>query len=360
MLETKYKTAYRKIKPDNDYLDRIVDAYEDKKSHKSFFYVVRPALAALLIFLFVGMLGTPALAGKVPGVYRLLDKYAPQLLNYIMPEELSDSKSGIRMQLEAINIEGDEAELLISFTDEEGYDHIHGAVDLYDSYSLYCYSATSVSSSCSFLEYDEAADKAYFKVSISVDTSLDTERVDFRVRQLLTNYTETRQNIDISNISMEPKLKKAPFHGFGWNTERERPDSVSVASGNIRNADVLDCATALGALDITEENGDLWDTIKVTGVGYSDHMLRVQVCRGNLENVDRHAFMTLVKADGTELDPDWSVTWHEEIAGRRVTFDEEWFYIEEDELTGLRMYGDFYETDCPVYGNWKINFSLSD
>ena len=357
MLGTKYKTAYRKIKPDNDYLDRIVDAYEDKKSHISFFYVVRPALAALLVFLFVGMLGTPALAGKVPAVYRLLDKYAPQLLNYIMPEELSDSKSGIRMQLEAINIEGDEAELLISFTDEEDYDYIHGAVDLYDSYSLYCYSATSVSSSCSFLEYDEEADKAYFKVSISVDTSLDTERVDFRVRQLLTNYTETRQDIDISNISMEPKLKKVSFHGFGGNKQRL---PVSVTGGVDRNSDVLDLARTLGTLDITEENVDLSDTLKVTGVGYSDHMLRVQICRGNLDNVDRHAFLTLVKADGTESDPDWGVTWHEEIAGRRVTFDEKWFYIEEDELADLRMYGDFYKTDCPVYGNWKINFSLSD
>lgn len=357
MLGTKYKAAYDKIKPDNDYLDRIIDAYEDKKSHKSFFYVVKPALAVLLIFLFVGMLGTPVLAGKVPAVYRLLDKYAPQLLSYIMPEELSDSKCGIRMQLEAINIEGDKAELLISFTDEEGYDYIHGAVDLYDSYSLYCYSATSVSSSCSFLEYDETADKAYFKVSISVDTSLDTERVDFRVRQLLTNYTETCQDIDISNISMEPKLKKVSFHGFGGNKQGL---PVSVTGGINRNADVLDLARTLGALDITEENVDLSDTLKVTGVGYSDHMLRVQICRGNLDNVDRHAFLTLVKADGTEADPNWGVTWHEEIAGRRVTFDEEWFYIAEDELANLRMYGDFYVTDCPVYGNWKISFSLSD
>lgn len=357
MLGTKYKAAYRKIKPDNDYLDRIIDAYEDKKSHKSFFYVIKPALAALLIFLFVGMLGTPVLAGKVPAVYRLLDQYAPQLLSYIMPEELSDSKCGIRMQLEAINIEGDEAELLISFTDEEGYDYIHGAVDLYDSYSLYCYSATNFIGGCSFLEYDEATDKAYFKIYISADTALDTERVDFRVRQLLTNHTETCQDIDISNLSMEPKLKKVTFHGFGGN-KQELP--VSVTGGINRNADVLDLARTLGALDITEENVDLSDTLKVTGVGYSDHMLRVQICRGNLDNVDRHAFLTLVKANGTESNPDWGVTWREEIAGRRVTFDEEWFYIEEDELADLRMYGDFYVTDCPVNGDWKISFSLSD
>lgn len=358
MLETKYKAAYRKIRPDSDYLDRIIDAYEDKKYHKCFFHVVKPALAAILIVLFVGMLGTPVLAGKVPAVYRLLNKYAPQLLSYIMPEELSDSKSGIRMQLEAINIEGDEAELLISFTDEEGYDYIHGAVDLYDSYSLYSYSATSVSGSCSFLEYDEAADKAYFKVFISVDTSLDTERVDFRVRQLLTDYTETRQDIDISNLSMDPKLKKVPFHGFGWNTKQELP--VSGTNGFNQNVDSLDLARTLGALDITVENVNLLDTLNIMGVGYSNHMIRVQICRGNLENTDRHAIMTLVKADGTESIPDWSVTWHEEIAGRRVTFDEEWFYIEEDELANLRMYGDFYETDCPVNGDWKISFTLSD
>ena len=78
------------------------------------------------------------------------------------------------------------------------------------------------------------------------------------------------------------------------------------------------------------------------------------------ENVDRHAIMTLVKADGTESNPNWGVTWHEEIVGRRVTFDEEWFYIEKDELADLRMYGDFYITDCPVNGDWKISFSLSD
>ena len=358
MLGTKYKAAYRKIKPDNDYLDRIVDAYEYKKYHKRFFYVIKPAFAAIFIFLFVGMLGTPVLASQVPAVYRLLDKYAPQLLNYIMPEELSDSKCGIRMQLEAINIEEDEAELIISFTDEEGYDYIHGAAGLYDSYSLYCHSATSVIGGCSFLEYDEAADKAYFKIYISVDTALDTERVDFRVRQLLTNHTETCKDVDISNISIDPKLKKVSFHGFGRNTKQELP--VSVTNGVNRNTDVLDLARALGVLDITEENVDLMDSLNVMGVGYSDHMLRVQICRGNLENADRHAIMTLVKADGTESLYDWSVTWHEEIAGRRVTFDEEWFYIAEDELADLRMYGDFNETDCPVNGNWKISFSLSN
>lgn len=358
MLGTKYKAAYRNIKPDNDYLDRIINAYEDKKYHKRFFYVVKPIMATLLLFLFVGMLGIPVLASQVPAVYRLLDKYAPQLLSYIMPEELSDSKSGIRMQLEAINIVEDEAELLISFTDEDGYDFIHGGVDLNDSYSLYCYSATSVIGSCSFLEYDEATDKAYFKIYISADTSLDTERVEFRVRQLLTNHTETYQDIDISNISMAPQLKKVSFHGFGWNKEQELP--VSVTSGFNQNVDSIDLARTLGALDITVENVDLLDTLNVTGVGYSDHMLRVQICRGNLENVDRHASLTLMKADGTESIPDWSVTWHEEIAGRRVTFDEEWFYIAEDELADLSMYGYFYETDCPVNGDWKINFSLSD
>ena len=358
MLGTKYKAAYRKIKPDNDYLDRIINAYEDKKYHKSFLHVVKPAVAALLVFLFTGMLGIPVLASQVPAVYRVIDKYAPQLLNYIMPEELSDSKCGIRMQLEAINIEGNEAELLISFTDEEGYDYIHGAVDLYDSYSLYSYSATRVIGSCSFLEYDETTDKAYFKVYISVDTVLDTERVDFRVGRLFTNHTETCQDIDISNIPMDPKLKKVTFYGFGRNTKQELP--VSVTSGFNQNVDSIDLARTLGALDITVENVDLLDTLNVTGVGYSDHMLRVQICRGNLENVDRHASLILMKADGTESIPDWSVTWHEEIAGRRVTFDEEWFYIAEDELADLRMYGDFYETDCPVYGNWKINFSFSD
>lgn len=358
MLGTKYKAAYRKIKPDNDYLDRIINAYEDKKYHKSFLHVVKPAVAALLVFLFAGMFGIPVLASQVPAVYRLLDKYAPQLLNHIMPEELSDSKCGIRMQLEAINIEGNEAELLISFTDEEGYDYIHGDVDLYGNYSLYCYSATSVIGGCSFLEYDEVADKAYFKIYISVDTALDTERVDFRVGQLLTNHTETCQDIDISNISMDPNLKNVFFRGFGWNTEQELP--VLVTSGVERSTDVMDWASALDALDITEEYVDLLDTLTVTGVGYSDHMLRVQFCRGNLENVDRHAVMTLVKADGTELLYDWSVTWNEEIAGQRVTFDEEWFYIAEDELADLRMYGDFYETDCPVNGDWKISFSLSD
>lgn len=74
---------------------------------------------------------------------------------------------------------GNEAEVIVSFTDEEDFDYINGEVDMYDSYGLYSYTAESNIGGCSFLEYDEKEDKAYFKIDVQCDYSSFEDKVRF-------------------------------------------------------------------------------------------------------------------------------------------------------------------------------------
>ena len=134
----------------------------------------------------LGLTAVPAMAKSVPAVYRVIERYAPALAEYIFPEELSSSKAGVIMQVEAIQMDHKEAEIVVSFTDEEGYDYIHGPVDLYDSYRLNSFRGVSNVGGCSFLEYAEETDKAYYRIQATTFDTFDSERMQFSVRMLLT------------------------------------------------------------------------------------------------------------------------------------------------------------------------------
>ena len=190
MFQEAYKKAYDSKVPSRDLLQKIEERKVAKTLSRQIGAVLRPVVATLSVVLVLGVTVTPTLAKSFPFVYRIVEKYAPGLAEYVLPQELSDSSAGIKMQVEAIRVEEKDAEVLVSFTDEPGFDYIHGKADLYDSYTLTCFSGDSNVSGCSFLEYDAAEDKAYFKLDLSSWDTFDKGKFRFDVGMLLTNCVE--------------------------------------------------------------------------------------------------------------------------------------------------------------------------
>lgn len=348
MFQEAYKKAYDSKFPDRDLLEKI----EEQSAAKSrgAWAVLRTVAAVLAVLLICGGVGTPILAGEFPFAYRIVEKYAPGLAEYVLPQTLADSKAGIRMQVEAVHMEEKKAQVLVSFTDEPGYDYIKGEVDLYDSYTLTCFSGDSNVGGCSFLEYDEEADKAYFKLDLSSYDTFEQGKFRFRVGMLLTNCIEETKIVDLTGVDRSPVWKDVTLNGVGGLSDSRIEKYLGKNAEELwrKGAQVLQ-----GTYDSTNA-----DKLEITAMGYQDGILRLQNCRGSFKKADRHMSFRWVDAAGNEHTPDYSVDWQEELAGETVSFNEQWFIISEEELTGMQLEATYFVTDGCVEGDWEVVFEV--
>lgn len=353
MFQEAYRKAYDNKVPRRDVLLQLEEKYVFKSSQGRVGTVLRPVLGALVILLVMGVVATPVLAEEFPLVYQVVERYAPFLAEYILPQEYSCSSAGIKMQVEAIHIKDSTAEVLVSFTDENGFDYINGEVDLYDSYRITSYSGESNVGSSNFLEYDVIEDKAYFKLDMSSWDTFDKEKFRFQVVKLLTNCVEEERVLDLSKVNEISSFKSVALSGCGGTIESFQIQELVGRSEeeHWRKGVKVLC----GNCDSTYA-----DKLEITAMGYQDGILRIQNCRGDLTEADRHMNIMLVDEAGNKKYCDYSVDWQEKIAGEVLAFNEQWFWIGEDELAGMQAVAECFIIDGCVTGDWEVVFIIEE
>lgn len=354
-----YQAAYNRIEPDRHLINRITEELEDQRIgrvHAVMTGVLRPVATVCVFILILSMTALPVAAKTIPFVYSIIEQYAPSLADFVMPEEISDTNAGITMQVEAVNVEECDAEILVSFSDVKGSerDLIQGKVDLYDSYHLRSFGASCNVGGCSFLTYDEETDKAYFKIDVSSDGVYNKDKLRFRVHQLLTNLVEEKRWIALDNIVKNPTMKNVTLNGRGGLGNQE---IIEKYMGKSTDGSPMPGAQVL---DLQKADESMIGALTVTGIGYTDGILRVQTCRGNFSEADRHMQPFVVDCEGNERQNDFSVSWQETVNGECLLFDEHWFWVEESELEQIRMYGIFWITDGSVTGDWEVTFRVEE
>jgi len=358
MFQEKYQNAYHKIHSNEDTIDALITEAQKRHRQTNIWKKIRPVTAVAAACLMM-VLGVPAAAKNISGVYRTLEKHAPNLLEYLIPTQETDLSAGIVMQLEAAKVEGNQAELVVSFTDDGSGDWIRGETDMYDSYNLHSYSGESDIGGCYFMEYDEVEDKAYFQVDlISSDGEFDKEKLEFQVYRLLTDCRIDIEEIPLMNMSVTPSLKAVTLSGRSNRIDSSKLEQYFL-SGN-RN----DPRPVGMVMDIPWKENDSEEispnTMQVLGTAYMDGMLRVQVFRGEFRTAARHMKLYLLDAAGNQIYPDMSVDWQEEVAGETVSLNECWFVMEEKSLAECKLYGEGDIRQGCVEGDWEITFELSN
>ena len=356
-----YREAYEHITPDRDCLCRLKDEMEeleDRPRGMMIFGLLKPvaAVSAALCMLIVVFL--PIAAKGSAGVYNVIAKYAPFLADFCLPQKYSDSSNGIIMQVEAVQVEGNEAVALVSFSNEEGENKIKGRVDMYDSYSLRSYGAVSNIGSASLLEYDPEEGKAYFKISVTGTDEFDKARLVLKVRMLLTERSSERQTVSLSGLVRNPALKKEALCGLGGNLNIL--ENLPEGNSYFRWTEDESYRPAITVMDIREATADMAEASTIMGIGYQDGILRVQSCRGSFAESDRHGRFYVVDPQGNEKSPDAGFSWHEEVDGERLMFDEDWFLVEEEDLEQIGMYVIIERQEGCVKGNWEVVFGVEE
>lgn len=354
-FKIKYQRAYEGIVPSADAVDSICNKLEkrSRKQQRGAASIIRSAAAVCISMVLLSVTFLPVMAKSIPAVYNIIEKYAPALTDFVLPVKKSDTSHGITMQVEAVHVEENTAEMIVSFFDAEGNgkDLINGKIDMYDSYDLQSYGADCEIGGCSFLEYDREEGKAYFKIDVTTDGKFDGGKLRLSVHQILVQSSEEKQWISLENLIKNPETRLVPLNGTSgsWNQE-EIVNYIGLSEDGLRS-EVL-------VMSIVKADKSMAETLIVTGVGYRDGILRIQTCRGNFSDADRHMRAFLVDSEGNERENDFSITWQEEADGERLLFDEAWFIVEESELQNIRLYGIFYMTEGNVEGNWEVTCGL--
>lgn len=349
-----YKAAYDRVVPDQSCIRRLEAGQWKRPRRRTLVRVLRPAAAAIVVLCLAGVVSLPALAKADTRIYGIVARYAPALMDYVLPEQFVSTSSDLTMQVEAVKVEGREAELLISFRDAgDDTDWIKGEADLLEgAYQLQSYGSLFNIGGCRFLEYDEAEDKAYFKIQLTANEEFDGDYVTLQVYRILTDHREEQRFLDLTDVTENPPMQWVTISGRGGSLQDETFDPYfGKTDGDPRPTAYV--------MEIPGMEKDLSGDLTVTAIGYADGILRVQTCRGNLTNADRHARLFLADQAGEEQQvSDLGVMWHEEVDGVRLCFDEDWFVLEEDELENLRLGGDFYVTAGCVEGEWGVTLKI--
>lgn len=359
MFEERYQKAYRTVMPSQELIsDTISRARSGSRPTMKNRFAMRTSLTAAAAVLCLVM-AVPVCAAHIPVFYKIVEYISPALADRLIPIEESSTSQGITMRVEAINLEGNEAKIIISLQDAAGstQDLVHGEMDLYDSYGLSDYTNDSIVGGCHFLTYDEADDKAYFQVMVQSDSVYRGDKLRFSAHSILCDKRQETRDVDLSGVVYAADTKQAVLSGSGGPLSEEMlPDSLK----NLP-ATPEDPRPKTNVLDMLDIEDCAADDFTLTGIAYMDGVLRVQICMGDNWSSDRHVQLFLKNAAGEERYSDHSVSWHEEVGDTSYQVYEFW-YIEDiediEDIADYSMYGIFHSAGELVRGDWNITFRV--
>ena len=347
-FKEQYKRMNDRIMPDRALLEELLREAEEQRNRKEnrgkYFLrtLAKCAVTAGAACLCISI-AMPVMAAN-PVIHQLMYQMSPELAQKFVPIQMSDEDQGIRMEVVAVNIHDNEAQIYITLQDLEG-DRIDATTDLFDSYYIMTNARSSIGS-CSKVGFDEDTGTITYLVTIIEDKKIDKEKVTFSFYEFIgqkQHYENIEIPIPLTEAEENPKTMITALRGRAGNSDW------------IMNSDGPEKVLVPGQPDerFPVEGMDF------TGMGYVDGVLHIQsAAPDNLEN-DNHGYFSLMDSYGNEVLYDYSISfWGNTEETKTVAYVEEAYLIEPEELPDYTLRGNFWITGIHVKGNWSVTFSL--
>lgn len=307
--------------------------------------ILRAAAACAAIFAAVSAstVVIAAAAGSIPA-YDILHALYPETAERLAPVHTACEDNGIRMEVEAVSVQGDTAEIYISMQDltEERIDE---TIDLFDSYSIQA-SGDSVGT-CSLVSCDLENRAAMFLIREQrMDGKpIEGSRLVFRVSEFLSGKRETEE--ELQSISLD-ELEE----------ETDIQTEVSVRGSSMAGGGAWAEETETGFLIKNESQAfSPVEGVSVTAWGLVDGRLHIQAHYEDIRHTDNHGYIYLKDEQGNEMIFSRSISfWDEEQTGSY----EEYIFDTGAEQTGYSVWGYFCTGGELVTGDWEAAFPIQD
>ena len=174
--------------------------------------------------------------------------------------------------------------------------------------------------------------------------SIEGEKLTFSVQKLLSGKKSWEGILD--GVALNDHLTSA--------VQTVQPRGLS---GNLFGSDGRKDVTVLKPGDAIMSPVD---GVALTGIGYADGRLHVQVYYADILKTDNHGSISLVDREtGERIDCDGSAAFFD---SERAGSYEDYIFtgIEADALDTYALYGTFVTSAGPVEGNWSVTFPLEN
>ncbi len=299
------------------------------------------AVAASLVLL----LGTlPTLTAL--GVYRAYDAlYAisPAVAQTFKPVQKSCEDNGIEMTVISAECKGSTASVCLAMHDISS-SLPDGEWDLYDSYRINV--PYDMTAHCSFSEYDNDTDTAYFVVHLETmdGRKMPQGKVTFSVSDILVGKRTVKgeiEGIDMADIPYEPKTKQISGISGSYSHDNEP------AHENYRflvPGDKPFCTPTPG--------------VNIVGIGYFDGALHILTEYDDALKTDNHGYISLVSKNGDIIGEKEETGFYYRNEAQDKEYMEQIIPVAYDELKDCTLYGDFVTAADHVSGKWQVTFPL--
>ena len=305
---------------------------------------IAAACLAGALFLSAFSLIAAVAAGSMPA-YEILYALYPETAKHLTPVQVSCEDNGIRMEVEAVYVHADTAEIYFSMQDLVG-ERIDETVDLFDSYSIH--SSRDSIGTCSLVDYDPESGKAVFLIQVKYmnGEKIEGRKLTFSVSEFLTGKQKVEQKLPEINLSRTEEKTElqsdVPIRGSGGNMEKVEEEQ---RKGLLEP----DAAQSFSPVD----------GVTVTAYGWVDGRLHIQVHYADILNTDNHGYVYLKDGQGNDVSRFGSVAfWDEEQSG---SYQEYFFEVEPEMITeGWSVWGYFSTCSELVEGDWRVTFPIEE
>ena len=186
-IRDEYKRLYDQAEPSPGLIHRTNLAASPARKHS-----LRRAAALMLACVLALTAVTSALAATNPDFNQWLYRFSPSTAMLFRPVNSLCRDQGIIMEVQAIHIDGNTAEIYVTVTDLVG-GRLDGTVDLFDSYGIdtpgssYAY--------CTLADWNEDENQVTFLVHYETDSPIRQDKLTFAISRMLTGKQETTLEI---------------------------------------------------------------------------------------------------------------------------------------------------------------------
>ena len=380
MFEETYRAMNDRLAPPERLVQATLQAVRPKRR-----FSVRRAAVVALAFVLCLMITTSALAATVPEFNSWLYTIAPDIALYFRPVRMADENNGVRMEVEAIRILGRQAQIYVTVTDLEG-GRLDETVDLFDSYALDVPGDSSAY--CSLERYDPDSNSATFLIHYTSVKEITQDKVTFVIRKMLTQKQHSAAHIypqDYGPFDSEAESFLPGERVRGGGISLEMMDRNDLPKENVSIDDAVVWHEFIWQTPVLMPESisvELTEGVRLTGVGYVDGMLHIQLHYDNIVVTDNNGYIEL---DGVlRMQPGAADPIIPDNNGRTVldapaagsipmymsiafwdeagtgSYEEYIFDVPPSQVSGLRMIGRFVTCKMLVDGPWSVTFPIEE
>lgn len=366
-MKEAYRNLFDQVNPPAGFQEKVFARMEPKPRKRR---IPRP-LGAVTAVLVVFLLATPVMAAYVPEITDLMYAIAPEIAARFSPVQESCEKNGIRMEVVATSVHGNQVELYLGFTDLEGKNRIdlntHPDMVMFHAKPfLNGFGGFSGSAITDPMRYDPESGTYYSMTERTVKAYSKWKKRYLTIREIfgnkltatvdsLSRYVD-KENVELPLILKEQETMTLTLDEHGGFTDkrfkmfgREGGGSLESPWYQKKSYDVLTLGEVIQSIN---------EELAVTGTTYIDGELRVQVRRQRLdENVTSRYGISLNGRNGEQVNSDRATLVDIERDGKRISYKEYYFKIPEKDLGNYTMLFDLSEEQI-IKGPWRVTFPL--